>query len=657
MRQAERIVVRGAREHNLKNITLEIPKHELVVLTGVSGSGKSSLAFDTLYAEGQRRYVESLSSYARQFLGQMEKPKYDTIRGLSPTISIEQKSASSNPRSTVGTVTEVHDYLRVLFASIGAQHCHQCGKPAAAQSAQQIVDALLELPKGEKVTLMAPLEKQRKGEHKELFADLRQRGYARVRLNGKVVRLDEEIKLDKKKKHDIALVIDRVTIDSKERARLADSVETGLREGKGVVLAERSEGELTFSERIACPDCGLSFQELAPLAFSFNSPLGFCADCNGLGSRPEMDPDLVVPNPTLSLRDGAVSLWAAALSRGEGWMADSIEWVADLFRIDLDKPWNKLTKAQRDGVLFGGKRGREEWEGLVNQLMRRLRQTQSEEMKQYYLRYFSSKPCPACDSSRLRPESRAVTIHGMSITALSKLRVEEALAWIKKVPLRGADAAIAEELKKEIAARLGFLSNVGLGYLTLDRAAATLSGGESQRIRLASQIGSELTGVIYILDEPSIGLHQRDNRRLLDTLKALRDLGNSVLVVEHDEETMSEADYLVDFGPGAGELGGQVVAAGTPAEVMKTEGSLTGAYLSGRKRIEPPRKRRAGNGQKIVVRGANAHNLQDIDVAFPLGSFVAVSGVSGAGKSTLINGILYPALSRALHDGRAQVGE
>jgi excinuclease ABC subunit A len=657
MRNEERIVVRGAREHNLKNVTLEIPKHQLVVLTGVSGSGKSSLAFDTLYAEGQRRYVESLSSYARQFLGQMEKPKYDTIRGLSPTISIEQKSASSNPRSTVGTVTEVHDYLRVLFASIGLQHCPGCGKKAAAQSAQQIVDALLELPRGEKVTLLAPLEKQRKGEHKELFADLGQRGFARVRVDGKVVRLDSAIALDKKKKHDIELVIDRVTIDAKERARLADSVETSLREGKGVLIAERDGSELTFSERIACPDCGLSFQELSPLAFSFNSPLGFCADCNGLGSRPEMDPDLVVPNPTLSLRDGAVSLWAAALSRGEGWMADSIEWVADLFRIDLDKPWNKLSKAQRDSVLFGGKRGREEWEGLVNQLMRRLRQTQSEDMKQYYLRYFSSKPCQACASSRLRPESRAVTIHGMSIVALSKLRVEEALTWVLKVPLTGADRTIAEELRKEIAARLGFLVNVGLGYLTLDRAAATLSGGESQRIRLASQIGSELTGVIYILDEPSIGLHQRDNRRLLDTLKALRDLGNSVLVVEHDEETMSEADYLVDFGPGAGELGGQIVAAGTPAEVMKNPASVTGAYLSGRKRIEPPAVRRKGSGKALVVRGARENNLQDLDVSFPLGCFVAVSGVSGAGKSTLINGILYPALARTLHDARSAVGE
>jgi excinuclease ABC subunit A len=657
MRDKESIQVRGAREHNLKNVSLEIPKHSLVVLTGVSGSGKSSLAFDTIYAEGQRRYVESLSSYARQFLGQMEKPKYDTIRGLSPTISIEQKSASSNPRSTVGTVTEVHDYLRVLYASIGVQHCPKCGKRASGQSAQQIVDALLELPRGTKVTLLAPLEKQRKGEHKDLIASLGSRGFARVRVDGKIVKCDEPLSLDKKKKHDVELVIDRVTIDVKERDRLADSVETALKEGKGVLLAVTDKGELNFSEKTACPACGISFQALAPLAFSFNSPLGFCGDCNGLGSRPEMDPDLVVPNPALSIRAGAVAPWAGALARGEGWTADAVEWVADTFRVDLDKPWNKLTKQQRDIVLYGSKKGKQEWEGLLNELMRRMKMTQSEDMKQHYLRYFSSKPCLACQGSRLKTESRAVLIHGTSIDALSRLRVEEALDWVKNVPLVGADATIAEELRKEIAARLGFLVNVGLGYLTLDRAAATLSGGESQRIRLASQIGSELTGVVYILDEPSIGLHQRDNRRLLDTLKALRDLGNSVIVVEHDEETMAEADYLVDFGPGAGELGGEIVAAGTPAEVMKHPRSLTGAYLSGRKRIERPSDRRPGNGRELWVRGATEHNLRNLDVRFPLGSLVAVTGVSGAGKSTLVNGILYPALSRALHDSREPVGE
>ncbi|MFZ5892927.1 MAG: excinuclease ABC subunit UvrA [Myxococcota bacterium] len=657
-REPELVIVRGAREHNLKNITVEIPKQSLVVLTGVSGSGKSSLAFDTLYAEGQRRYVESLSSYARQFLGQMEKPKYDSIRGLSPTISIEQKSASSNPRSTVGTVTEVHDYLRVLYASIGVQHCPSCGKPARAQSAQQIVDTLLEEQKGQQLTVMAPLERQRKGTHQERLSELKSRGFVRVRIDGKLVKLDtEDLALDKKKKHDLDLVIDRVPATTNERTRLADSVEAALREGDGAVVIASNGSERTYSERAACAECGLSFPELAPLAFSFNSPLGFCHECNGLGSRPEMDPDLVVPNAKLSIRQGAITVWAGAMSRGEGWKASGIEWIAETFSIDLEKPWEKLPKTQRDAILFGGKRGRAEWEGLCNQMMRRLKATESEEMKQYYLRFFSSKPCPACRGARLRPESRAVLIHGQGIGQVSSLRIEAALEWIKTLPLKGAEARIAEELQKEIAARLGFLVNVGLGYLTLDRAAATLSGGESQRIRLASQIGSELTGVIYILDEPSIGLHQRDNRRLLDTLKALRDLGNSVVVVEHDEETMREADHLIDFGPGAGVLGGEVVAAGTPEEVMRVERSLTGGFLSGRLRIELPSERRPGNGKAIVVRGAREHNLQNLDVRFPLGKFIAVTGVSGAGKSTLVNGILRPALARALHEARETVGE
>jgi excinuclease ABC subunit A len=654
------VVVRGAREHNLKNVTVRIPKQRLVVLTGVSGSGKSSLAFDTLYAEGQRRYVESLSSYARQFLGQMEKPKYDTIRGLSPTISIEQKTASSNPRSTVGTVTEVHDYLRVLFASIGVQHCPSCKKPARAQSAQQIVDAVLDEQRGKRVLVLAPLEQQRKGEHKERLVDLRSRGFVRVRVDGRVVRLDQELPLlDKKSKHDIDLVIDRVEVSAAERARLSDSIESALRESAGLVLIA-PEGanakERRFSERNACPDCAISFAELTPLCFSFNSPLGFCAECNGLGSRPEMDPDLVVPNPALSIKDGAIAPWAGAMSRGEGWTASEVAWVTETFGIDLSRPWSKLTKAQRDAVLYGKKSRGGDWEGLVNQLMRRMKNTTSEEMKQYYLRYFSNKPCPVCAGARLCPESRAVRIHGVGIADVSSLRVEEAAEWIRTVPLTGADAQIALELKKEIAARLGFLVNVGLGYLTLDRAAATLSGGESQRIRLASQIGSELTGVIYILDEPSIGLHQRDNRRLLDTLKALRDLGNSVIVVEHDEDTMRESDHLIDFGPGAGELGGQIVAEGTPEQVMREEGSLTGAFLSGSRRIEPPQQRRPGNGATLRVLGATEHNLQNLDVSIPLGAFVAVTGVSGAGKSTLVNGILEPALARALMDARSAVG-
>ena len=655
--EPDAIVIRGAREHNLKNVTVRIPKHSLVVLTGVSGSGKSSLAFDTLYAEGQRRYVESLSSYARQFLGQMEKPKYDTIRGLSPTISIEQKSASSNPRSTVGTVTEVHDYLRVLYASIGVQHCPKCGVKAAGQSAEAIVRALLSLPKGESVTILSPLCRQRKGEHKDVLEKAQSKGFSRLRIDGRIVRLgQEQIALDKKSKHDIDIVVDRIKIDADARARLTDSVETALREGDGKLCALQGDQETAYSEKCACPKCGMSFQELSPLSFSFNSPLGFCAECNGLGSRPEMDPELVVPNPELSIKDGAIQPWASAVARGEGWTASEVDWVVKLLKIKLSTPWNKLTEAQRKGVLWGANLKGYEWEGLCNQLMRRMRQTTSEDMKQWYLRYFSSKSCPVCDGARLRGESRAVRVAGMSLAELSQQRIEQAAAWVDTVKLEGADVEIAVELRKEIRARLGFLVNVGLGYLTLDRAAATLSGGESQRIRLASQIGSELTGVVYILDEPSIGLHQRDNGRLLATLEALRDLGNSVVVVEHDEETMARADHLIDFGPGAGELGGEVVAAGTPEHVMQVADSLTGAYLSGRKKIELPQQRRPGNGKHIEVKGASEHNLRRLDVKFPLGKLLAVTGVSGAGKSTLVNGILYPALARKLHEARAAVG-
>jgi excinuclease ABC subunit A len=588
----------------------------------------------------------------------MEKPKYDTIRGLSPTISIEQKTASSNPRSTVGTVTEVHDYLRVLYASIGVQHCPKCGVKAAGQSAEAIVRALLALPAGDNVTILAPLARQRKGEHKDILEAAQSKGFSRLRVDGRVVRLgQEQITLDKKSKHDIDIVVDRIKIEPAARARLTDSVETALREGGGKLYALHGKGEETaFSEKCACPKCGLSFSELAPLAFSFNSPIGFCADCNGLGSRPEMDPELVVPNPELSIKDGAITPWAAAVARGEGWTASEVDYVVKLLKIKLTTPWNKLTEQQRKGVLWGTTAKGYEWEGLCNQLMRRMRATSSEDMKQWYLRYFSSKPCPSCKGARLKAESRAVEIAGVSLSDLSEQRIEEAAKWIDTVELKGADLEIAVELRKEIRARLGFLVNVGLGYLTLDRAAATLSGGESQRIRLASQIGSELTGVVYILDEPSIGLHQRDNGRLLATLEALRDLGNSVVVVEHDEETMAKADYLIDFGPGAGVLGGRVVAEGTPDQVMRVEESLTGAYLSGRKKIALPAARRPGNGKFIEVEGATEHNLRNLDVKFPLGALVAVTGVSGAGKSTLVNGILYPALSRKLHDARVAIG-
>jgi len=676
---SEFLIVRGAREHNLKNVTVQIPKKQLVVFTGVSGSGKSSLAFDTLYAEGQRRYVESLSSYARQFLGQMEKPKYDTIRGLSPTIAIEQKAASSNPRSTVGTVTEIHDYLRVLFARVGVQHCTKCDRAVGGQSSQQIVDAIMAMPEGTKLQVLSPLERQRKGEHKERIEDARQRGFARMRIDGRIWDLaDGAPSLDKKSKHDVELVVDRIVLKPTVRPRLSDSIETALKEGDGLVLIATADGDRFFSERNSCPNCSISFDALTPQVFSFNSPQGFCSACNGLGSRPEMDPDLVVPNPTLSIRDGAVAPWAGPLSRGEGWTAQAVHALAHSFDINLDIPWNKLSQADRDLVLFGSaaaprrgggatserrdRRGRTRtWEGLVHQLMRRFKTTESEEMKRYYMRFFSDKPCLDCGGKRLRKESRAVRVLGTSIVDLAGQTIASAHAWLHDAPFKGTDAQIASELCKEILARLGFLIDVGLGYLTLDRAAATLSGGESQRIRLASQIGSELTGVVYILDEPSIGLHQRDNGRLVATLKRLRDIGNSVIVVEHDEETIRDADWVIDFGPGAGELGGEVVAEGTPTEIAANANSLTGAFLSGRRKIQMAgpsgkQERRPGNGHFFEVRGATEHNLKNIDVRFPLGTFTVVTGVSGAGKSTLVNRILYPALARALNDSREHVG-
>jgi excinuclease ABC subunit A len=649
------IVITGAREHNLKNVTVNIPKDALVVVTGVSGSGKSSLAFDTLYAEGQRRYVESLSSYARQFLGQMEKPKYDAIRGLSPTIAIEQKAASNNPRSTVGTITEVHDYLRVLFARIGVQHCTQCGRPVGKQSAQQIVDALLALPEGSRISLLAPLLSRRKGEHQELLAKARERGFSRARIDGAVVDLDaEKVVLDKKRAHDVALVVDRLVVRADVRPRLTDSVETALREGQGVIVVSGVGEDRMFSEKNACPSCNLSYPELGPQAFSFNSPLGACPDCNGLGTRQEMDVDLLVPRPELSIEAGAVAPWAAAMSRGEGMKADYIAEVLDLLEIDRRVPWKRLPKAQRDALISGSKR--HDWEGLGPRMLRHYRGSQSEEFKEYYAQFLSNKPCTSCDGSRLKAETRAVKIHGESLDRLARRTIASAHQWLSKLPLERNEAQIGQELRKEILARLGFLLDVGLEYLTLDRASGSLSGGESQRIRLASQIGSELTGVIYVLDEPSIGLHQRDNARLLATLHRLRDLGNSVVVVEHDEETIREADWVLDFGPGAGRHGGELVAEGKAETLAKSERSVTGAYLSGRRRIAHRTERRTGNGQSLWVRGAREHNLKNVDVRFPLGAFIAVTGVSGAGKSSLVNGVLLPALSRALHGSSMPVG-
>ena len=701
--EPETILVKGAREHNLKGITLEIPKKRLVVFTGVSGSGKSSLAFDTLYAEGQRRYVESLSAYARQFLGQMEKPHYDVIRGLSPTISIEQKAAGSNPRSTVGTITEIHDYLRVLYAAVGKQHCTVCGRRVGKQSAQQIAEELARLPEGTRLTLLAPLIEQRKGEHKEVLTDARKRGFARARVDGVIQDLDDEIELDKKRKHDIAVVVDRLVIkggDESDRraegvtrggplggARLADSVETALREGKGVLhaltqLKGGGETHSMYSEHLSCPVDGISFPELAPHSFSFNNPLGMCHECNGLGTRPEMDPALIVPDPTKSIRGGAVEPWTHALEKQGGWTFRMIESLSQSFKVALDKPWKDLPREVQDLLLNGsgdqtmsirwsegGRTGtyKTSFEGIIPMLMRRFKETTSESMRKHYLRYFSDKACSACKGERLRAESRAVSVgdlvdkagvetRGKSIVEVSRMTIDVAMEFIGTLPLQGNDKVVAIELLKEIGNRLRFLLDVGLGYLTLDRPGPSLSGGESQRIRLASQMGSELTGVIYILDEPSIGLHQRDNARLLATLKRLRDLGNSVIVVEHDEETMHEADFIVDFGPGAGELGGEVVAAGTPREVMKNEKSITGGYLSGRRRIEIPAQRRRGNGKSVRLLGAAANNLKEVDVEFPLGCLVAVTGVSGAGKSTLVNRILYPALARAIYGSREAPG-
>jgi len=667
------VVVRGAREHNLHIDELAIPKRQLVVFTGVSGSGKSSLAFDTLYAEGQRRYVESLSSYARQFLGQLEKPKYDQIRGLSPTIAIEQKSASSNPRSTVGTVTEIYDYLRVLYARAGEQRCHLCGGEVAARSAGEIVGELLTLPPKTKVTLLAPKAENRKGEFREVFDEARKAGFARVRIDGAVRRLDDVTALDKKKKHTVQIVVDRLSLDDTDRARLSDSIETALRTGGGTLLVavEGEERERAYSEERACPTCGVGLPELSPQSFSFNSPLGMCVDCNGLGSKLEVDPDLVVPNGELSIAGGAIEPWGERFAREEGWTTRIAAALEREMGIPLKKPWKQLTPRQREIVLFGtgerrvqvswtGKHGGGSWalrfEGVANNIKRRWRETHSEMMRQWLGKYFRDQLCRACKGKRLRPESRAVFLGDKSIVDVTSLTVADAEKHFAGLPLSGARAQIAAEILKEVRTRLGFLLNVGLDYLTLDRVASSLSGGEAQRIRLASQLGSELSGVMYVLDEPSIGLHQRDNLRLIATLRRLRDLGNSVIVVEHDRETIESADHVVDFGPGAGRRGGHVVAAGSPEDVAANRTSLTGRYLAGLERIETPPARRKPAGF-LDLFGAREHNLRNIDVRFPLGVLLAVTGVSGAGKSSLINGILHPALRHKLYGGIEQVGQ
>ena len=671
--EPDHVIVQGARQHNLNIAELEIPKRELVVFTGVSGSGKSSLAFDTLYAEGQRRYIESLSSYARQFLGQLERPEVEHLSGLSPTIAIEQKSASNNPRSTVGTITEIYDYLRVLYARIGTQHCHECGSLVKGQTAEEIARDILDTGEDNaRVTVLAPLIVHRKGEYKDLFTELAGRGFLRVRVDGEVHRLDAPPTLDKKLKHNIELVVDRVKLDPKQRPRVTEAIELALREGKGELIIQDEQGALLpFSESRSC--CGHSFPELSPQSFSFNSPLGLCADCNGLGTRMEVDPELVVPDANLSINEGAIAPWATAVGRGEGWKFRIIEAMSKACDVDLDVPWGKLRKKKREQVLYGlgGKRIKVEWgsegseshgswgmrfEGVIPNLQRRYRQTNSDAARDHYLRFFSARECDSCSGLRLRGESLAVRIAGRGVADVTSLTVARAHAHFESLGLTERQLRIAEGAMREIKGRLGFLMNVGLEYLTLDRSGPTLSGGEAQRIRLASQLGSELSGVMYVLDEPSIGLHQRDNQRLIGTLQRLRDLGNSVLVVEHDEETIRAADYVVDFGPGAGVLGGEVVFAGSPAALARDSDSLTGQYLGGRRRIELPEARRKSKGV-VAVRGAEEHNLQGVDVEFPLGMLVAVTGVSGAGKSSLVNGILLPALQRLLHSSTVRVGK
>jgi excinuclease ABC subunit A len=698
MSSADQIVVSGAREHNLRDISVAIPRDALVVITGLSGSGKSSLAFDTIYAEGQRRYVESLSAYARQFLGQMDKPDVDSIEGLSPAISIDQKTTSRNPRSTVGTVTEIYDYLRLLWARIGRPHCHICGRPIEGQSAEQIIDHVINLDEGTRFMVLAPVVRGRKGEYGKLLEELRGEGFTRVKVDGEVRQLDDPIDLDKKYKHDISVVVDRLVMRPDLRKRLADSVETAVALADGLVeielvdeeaapsaadqrrrdVAERDQGAgqdaprrnvvMTFSEKFACPEHGPSLAELEPRVFSFNSPHGACPRCTGLGSQMEIDPDLIVPDPSLSVGEGAILPWSTSTSQ---YYDEITSAIAEKYEVDLAKPWEKLPAGQRDLFLhgtngdrvyvsyrnrFGRKRSyMTRFEGIVPNLERRYRETDSDYSREKIEEYMSVRPCPECGGARLKPESRAVTVDGMAIHEFTMLSARRGLEWLKELRLNDVDRQIARLILREIEERLSFLENVGVGYLSLERAAATLSGGEAQRIRLATQIGSSLVGVLYILDEPSIGLHQRDNARLIATLKRLRDLGNTVIVVEHDEGTMRAADHLIDLGPGAGEHGGGVVAEGTAAEVERVKESLTGQFLAGTRAIEPPKRRRRPSGY-IEIEGATQHNLADIDVKIPLGVFCCVTGVSGSGKSTLVNEILHKAVANRLHRAKQRPG-
>jgi excinuclease ABC subunit A len=689
----DKIIVRGAREHNLKNIDVEIPRNKLVVITGLSGSGKSSLAFDTIFAEGQRRYVESLSAYARQFLGQMEKPDVDQIEGLSPAVSIDQKGVSHNPRSTVGTVTEIYDYLRLLYARVGIPHCPVCGEEVVAQSAQQIVDEVKALPDGTRIQVLGPIIKGRKGTHEKVFEDVSKAGFQRVRVDGEVQDLSEDISIDRYVIHNIEVVVDRLIVrkyddpESDEaksaETRLTDAIETALEIGEGVVIVNNLSAEppvdTLYSEALACVNGHGSLPEMEPRTFSFNTPKGACPDCQGLGFRLEMDRDLIVPNSELSMTQGAVAA-SGWNFEDSGWGSNLVKAVADAYGFSMDTPWKDLKKEHQDIVLFGtgGRKirvrysnSRGEWreyqtsfEGVMNNLSRRYRETDSDYMRDKIQEFMSQVPCATCQGNRLRPEALAVTVAENPIHHVTALPVSKLRQWVESLRglngtsarLNERDQQIAYQILKEIEARVGFLDNVGLGYLTLARAAGTLSGGEGQRIRLATQIGSRLTGVLYVLDEPSIGLHQRDNARLIDTLTELRDLGNTLLIVEHDEETMRCADWILDLGPGAGEHGGYVVAEGTPEEVMQVEGSLTGAYLSGRLKIDVPEQRRPGNGKFLSVRGARENNLKNVDVDIPLGKLVVITGVSGSGKSTLMVDVLYRKLAQALNGNRERPG-
>ena len=702
----DKIIVRGAREHNLKNITVEIPRNKMVVVTGISGSGKSSLAFDTIYAEGQRRYVESLSAYARQFLGQMEKPDVDQIEGLSPAISIDQRGGSRNPRSTVGTVTEIYDYLRLLYARIGVVHCPQCGREVTRQSAQQIVDTVLRMKPGTRFQVLAPLVKDRKGHHQAIFEDVRKAGFVRARVDGLARDVDEEIELDRYKKHTLEAVVDRLMIPvssttSSLRSRLADSIETALQLGDGVVIINDVSAEppqdVLYSEHLACPVCAISLPELEPRTFSFNSPHGACPECQGLGTRKELDPDLLVPNPDENIAEGAIQAWNVQGREGYYWQL--LEATCDHFDIPIEAPWRELNHAQQHILLYGSgeesiqvhyvsRDGRRSdyatrFEGAIPHLQRRYHETSSDYVRGKIEEFMTRRPCPACKGARLRPEALAVTVAGRPISEMTSWPVTRLLEWIDGLsgfrfqgnqvfsekpgflpeivspgsPLTEKEWYIARRILKEVRARLQFMVNVGLDYLTLDRTAVTLAGGEAQRIRLATQIGSQLMGVLYVLDEPSIGLHQRDNARLIRTLQEMRDLGNTLIVVEHDEATIRAADWIVDLGPGAGEHGGEVVVAGTIEDVVACPESLTGAYLSGRQSIPTPAQRREGNGGALVIRGAREHNLKDINVRVPLGKFVCITGVSGSGKSTLLVEVLYRRLAQVLHRSRERAGE